>query len=306
MAKPIKFVKYLKYLFIIIFIIPTLIGLVGTIKYVDKSKIVKNGIETEGKILNSSSSVTINDVSYYKLQIEYMDQDRETHIAWTGEDYTSYEFEDLKYIIIKYDPNTFEISKPNIDASSYSFYFVFLSIFGTLTLITLAFLIKNIVMDIKEAQVKRHGIETDAKFVLSGSNLKVNDVPYYYIKYSFVDNTGKEHEKKTRSIYKSDEADFFQVKETFRIRYSGNCSVITEQIDTSIISKIRSAKLAAVPSVSDLFEGLMSGNGIAKVEQPEELLKICLYCGSQVDEDTPICPHCSANEFKYVAKKKTN
>lgn len=79
-------------------------------------------------------------------------------------------------------------------------------------------------------RLKESGQRTKAKFVSTYSNYKVNNVPYYRVKYTYTDGFGINREEKSLGYVSRDEAYYLEQLGEFEIAYDGKASVIVEDL----------------------------------------------------------------------------
>ena len=93
-------------------------------------------------------------------------------------------------------------------------------------------------------KVLKLGTAKKATFITSNSGVIVNDVPYFSIKYQYVDEHGNTRLKKTQSKYTYDEQAFFQQLSEFDIKeYHGHVA-INQKIDIAELTKVENAGIS--------------------------------------------------------------
>ena len=93
------------------------------------------------------------------------------------------------------------------------FWFIFALVF----LAPSVFFVTTVMRAIEKADIVRYGTETTATVVDFYSDKTVNDVDYFYLKYTYEDSNGAVHNGRTSSIYTYEEA---ASKTTVKIRYA--------------------------------------------------------------------------------------
>ena len=101
---------------------------------------------------------------------------------------------------------------------------------GFIMIFAIFFLIPVIVMNGmtsdhgKFQNILQNGIEVEAKIIERSqhSNIKINEVSYYYIEYIFADEDGEEHRGRTSVTYDYYEISQIAKKETIKIKYMPN------------------------------------------------------------------------------------
>lgn len=119
-------------------------------------------------------------------------------------------------------------------------------------------------------------------FVSSASNVTVNDVPMFYIKFVYTNDYGTKVEYKTQSKYTFDEIRYYESLGEFEIRYNEKYAVITEVIDAEKMIELRQNGFRG-------FDDRLSEN----LYNNQEKSYICSYCDN-VQNTAGKCKHCGA------------
>lgn len=138
--------------FAILFTIISFIFIFRIIKNQKYSNLLINGIQVEAEIIPGSqqSTTTIDDIPYFSMKFSYTDKNNITREGTTSESYTYEEtlyLEEVKYILIKYDPKTFETVESSHEGLKESFNIVAIleiSFLAIIPCIVWFFTIKNI------------------------------------------------------------------------------------------------------------------------------------------------------------------
>ena len=154
-------------IFAIAFAIPVIVLGMLFAQSTNFADVAKNGIETEGYIIQDSyrSNLTVNDVDYYHISFYFYDENEVMHQGKTSDAYTYYEVVDineLEYIMIKYDPDTFDAVESTYDFSKDSStipMIIMLAIFGICDLIFWIISIITVKTNIDLIKVEKYGTE---------------------------------------------------------------------------------------------------------------------------------------------------
>jgi len=156
----------------------------------------------------------------------------------------------------------------------------FILIFVVIGTIVFCVGIRNFIKAYKINKLKTNGTSGKGYFICSGVGMKVNDIPKYYIKFSYKNESGELKEIKTFSTYSYDEVMFYESIKSFDIKYNKNNAVIVEPVDPT---KIKQAFNNTTPQVQ---------------EAPTTYYK-CEYCGN-VQEKPGKCKCCGAKIDKKL------
>lgn len=263
-------------LFAFFFMIPSLI-LFNDFKngFVYKD-LVKNGTETYATVVTNSARSTseINGVKYYSIEYTFTDSNNETHTGRTSEAYTYSEIVVLKKngtILIKYNPKTFQSIQATYKMGSSPTTTIFL-VFTGVDIIIWGVAIFLVVKEIKNRKILKNGKVYIATYVSSGSNVKVNGMPMFHIKYFWENENGEMFEEKSGHDYTYMEAMAFETAKTFKVKAANGKSVIYS-------------------TPAELVK-LNTKNEKTKLKQEENIK--CEYCGSLYSSKKTQCPSCGA------------
>lgn len=137
---------------------------------------------------------------------------------------------------------------------------------------------KNIILK----RLSKTGKIAKGFFVSSASNVTVNDVPMFYIKFVYTNDYGTKVEYKTQSKYTLDEIRYYESLGEFEIRYNEKYAVITEAIDAEKMIELRQNGFRE-------FDDRLSEN----LYNNQEKSYICSYCDN-VQNTAGKCKHCGA------------
>lgn len=166
--------------------------------------------------------------------------------------------------------------------------------FGIFTLISLAIgigfgcaAIASAKKDRKLNKIKETGKRTTATYITSYSNLKVNNVPYYKIKYKYTDSYGIERTEESLGHCSRDEAEYLEALTEFQIAYEGGQSVIVEDfVNRKSLHEILERQEGDMEHVAPL-----SIDPVAPVK--EDIKRECPNCGAVATvTSNGTCPYC--------------
>lgn len=149
------------------------------------------------------------------------------------------------------------------------FPFIGILIFAFFDIILWALFFSGVVKSVRNKRVITNGTEFTATFVSFGSNVAVNNVPMFYITYTWKNEQGEQKEGKSSSDYTIHEAEAFEKAKNFKIKVLGKHSAIITKPSELIVK---------------LKDGAISDEG--KVS--------CEYCSAVFNQEENKCPHCGA------------
>lgn len=255
---------------------------------VDYEHILANGIETEAEVLEntSRSTLVVNDVEYYMVDFEFVDENGHSHIGTTSETFTYFEMAKLcerGVITIKYDPRTFEAIEASYDPSAdngKNVISILAWVFCGIDAVLWFFVIKTGIKNIRDKKLAENGREYTAKVSYIKSTLTVNNVPKYKVFYTWVGENGGTMSGSSSSIYNRDEAEALERAGAIQIKAEGKHSVIITTPDMCQHNHF--------DNVSDEEAN----------QQRIEQLK-CDYCGHNITKEDEYCGNCGAQVNIY-------
>ena len=151
--------------------------------------------------------------------------------------------------------------------------------------------IKSGSKDRKMDKIKTTGTRTKATYVTSYSNLRVNNVPYYKVKYKYKDGYGIERTEESLGYCMRDEAEYLEALTEFEIAYADGLSVIVEDlIDRKSLDEIlnRHSMESVEPIEAGDAENAILPNtqyqcpscGAISIPTADGT---CQYCGTQIN-----------------------
>ena len=115
-------------------------------------------------------------------------------------------------------------------------------IFIAVDLMLWAVFFSGIVKSIKHKKIAKKGTEFTAKFVSYASNVAVNNVPMFYISYTWQNEYGEQKEGKSASDYTIHEAEAFEKAKKFKIKVLKNDSIIVTKA-SELIAKLKDGSI---------------------------------------------------------------
>lgn len=261
-------------MFAVAFAIPPFL-MIGDILDISKNnEIVENGILVEATVVPGSerSNLTVNDVSYYSVQYEFI-VNGETYADRTDSNYTLLEVRKLKTIKIKYDPNTLESVPADFSwwkSQDVRTSLIFVVVFG---LADVAFWITELVFIfkfIKRGVLAFKGKTYTAQFVAIKPGVIYNGTPLYSICYSWQDENGELRDGQSDSDYTMTEAHAFELAGEFKISAYNGMSKIISKPSRLVFKQAKEENV----QVEDYYE--------------------CPYCKAYLTKNTTKCPSCGA------------
>lgn len=162
----------------------------------------------------------------------------------------------------------------------------FLLIFVAVGLIVFIIGLRNVLKGLRLKRIRKKGTQTMGMYLDSASNVSMNGVPLYYIRFSFVNENGTSIEVKTPSIYTIRQAEFYEKLGRFEIKYINNIGVITQGVDYRLLDKMKK-------------EEERKGEPLTPLEPTDDRPTIkqgyyfCDYCGNE-QEKPGKCKSCGA------------
>lgn len=263
-------------LFALVWMVPCYFMGQNISEHFEYKNLLRNGVETEAIIIvgTASSTSTVNGVPNYSIEYFFYDNDGQKCYGKTSESYTKTEISKLQQdgiILVKYNPE----NKKSVEASYKLGHNISLIIFSIVIIgvdaIIWGIAIYNIVKIIHRIVILKNGDEYIATFITSSSLVRVNHIPMYYIKYSWIDDRGEKKEAKSDHEYTYHEAKAYEAAGNFKIRVKNGKSVIVSKPSEIIIVKNK------------------------EVDKPKKAGKcVCSYCGTTYKKDEKRCPSCGA------------
>lgn len=260
----------------------------------DTFKILRNGEKLEAIVIESKedTSYTENGKHYWYMVYEY-EYDGQKR---TGKTDSSYDYNELleegdKISILYYDGASVQ------DGYELPNKYYFLLGFGAVSLcVGVGFGIASIKKMKKGGAIKRlrnSDKKTIATFVDSYSNYRVNNVPYYKIKYNFKDGYGIERTEESLGYCTFRQAEYLKALGKFEIVYDDTMSLIVEDLehrkplDYYADPSLENSTPVA-PASGDVVASATTVNTTIKHECPScgavsvpEADGTCQYCGSK-------------------------
>lgn len=274
--------KYFYLVFAIAFSIPLVIWGFSFHKFLEKKHIAKTGTEVEATVVNYYSNVEINGEPYYCLEFKFYDTNGNEHFGKTEASYTLYKAQSIDKILIKYDKN-FKAVEADFHYTNQIELWL-LPIFGVVGIVFWVIFVKSIFSQSQERKIRTQGVEKEGLFIDYGSYLKINEQPYYFIKYQYEDDNGEIKQAKTPCKYTEEEMNYFKVFPHFKIKVLNGNSTITEIID-----------------ISKLYRNIKSKKEESSLEY-RPVFKKCVYCESVVSAQDKKCPNCGSAKFEEIKK----
>ena len=144
---------------------------------------------------------------------------------------------------------------------------------------------RNVTKGVKNFRAK-HGVNSVGYYIDMYSNVTINNVPYYKIKFYWEKPDGTRMNSTSDSDYTHNEAQYFCTQGKFRIRSKGDNAVIVEQPFEMIEKSGKPFELLETADLPDTNEPVY-----------------CEYCGCYLKAEDSKCPNCGAPVKKSRAKK---
>ncbi len=271
-AKVFLFLFFL--VFAVAFAMPVFFMISPILEIPEKNDILENGVTITAEVVDGtqSSSITVNDVAYYSVQYEFI-VDGTPHYGKTTQRYTRSEVNNLKFVTIKYNPETFKSVEVDYQAKTdpeIKTSIMLIAICGVLDIIFWIVEIVLIIQFIKLGIVALKGKEYTAKFIAIKPGVVYNGTPMYSIAYSWVDVIGEVLEGESGDDYTLNEAHAFELAGQFKIMAYGNISKITSKPSKMLFKQAKEENV----SVENYY--------------------VCPYCNSMLPADATKCTACGA------------
>lgn len=124
-------------------------------------------------------------------------------------------------------------------------------------------IIYQTVSRMRERNIVKNGADGIGTFIDAFSNVSVNGVPYYCVKFLFEDETGRAVTVKTAAKFGFDEAECYRAAGQFKIKYIGTRAVIAQspQDAIAVLSGVTGSqgKLSVSTDMPEFSVGRLSG-----------------------------------------------
>lgn len=156
----------------------------------------------------------------------------------------------------------------------------FLLIFVAIGLVVFSIGFRFLLKNFRYRKIKKIGTKTIGVFIDRACGLTVNGTPMYYIKFSFVNDSGESIEIKTPSVYTVRQSEFYEKIGRFEVKFVNNVAVISQPVDYRLLEKIE-------------YSGEDASDRVDIKPVVKQGYYRCDYCGNE-QEKTGKCKSCGA------------